>query len=63
LHASIDRPKARGYWDESEALERSRKQIMLLIEEKAWGLGLKSIGLHIFGYNSLKSGRHLFDSV
>ena len=29
------------------------KQLMLLIEEKARELGLKSLGLHVFAYNDV----------
>ena len=37
------------------------KQIMLLIEEKARELGLKSIGLHVFGYNTV--AKNLYERV
>ncbi|MEP7134740.1 MAG: GNAT family N-acetyltransferase [Chloroflexota bacterium] len=37
------------------------KQLMLLIEEKARELGLKSIGLHVFGYNTV--AKNLYESV
>jgi ribosomal protein S18 acetylase RimI-like enzyme len=37
------------------------KQAMLLIEEKARELGLKSIGLHVFGVN--QAARNLYEAV
>jgi len=37
------------------------KQTMLLIEEKARELGLKSIGLHVFGVNTV--ARNLYEGL
>ncbi len=66
LRANIDRPTQDGfifelYIDESQRGKGYGKQAMLLIEEKARELGLKSIGLHVFGSN--KIARNLYEAV
>jgi ribosomal protein S18 acetylase RimI-like enzyme len=66
LRANVDRPTKDGfilelYVDEKQRGKGYGKQAMLLIEEKARGLGLKSIGLHVFGVN--KVARNLYEAV
>ena len=66
LRAYPDRPTKNGFIFELYVEENQRgkgygKQAMLLIEEKARELGLKSIGLHVFGYN--KVARNLYEAV
>ncbi len=66
LRANVDRPTKNGfifelYVDENQRGKGYGKQAMLLIEEKARELGLKSIGLHVFGSN--KVARNLYESV
>lgn len=66
LKANFDRPVKSGFVFDVEVKEEFRgkgygKQIMLLIEEKARELGLKSIGLHVFGYNTV--AKKLYETV
>lgn len=66
LKANVDRPVKSGFIFDVEIKEEFRgkgygKQVMLLIEEKARELGLKSIGLHVFGYNTV--AKHLYESI
>jgi ribosomal protein S18 acetylase RimI-like enzyme len=66
LHANIDSPTRDGfifelYVDENHRGKGYSKQAMLLIEEKARELGLKSIGLHVFGSNQI--ARNLYEAV
>jgi ribosomal protein S18 acetylase RimI-like enzyme len=66
LRANVDRPTQDGfilelYVDEKQRGRGYGKQAMLLIEEKARELGLKSIGLHVFGSN--KVARNLYEAV
>ena len=66
LKANVDRPVKSGFIFDVEIKEEFRgkgygKQIMLLIEEKARELGLKSIGLHVFAYN--KVAKNLYESI
>ncbi len=66
LKANPDRPGKDGFIFDVLVDEQFRgrgygKEIMSLIEEKAGELGLKSIGLHVFGYN--KVAKHLYESV
>lgn len=66
LKANVDRPGKDGFIFDVIVDDQFRgkgygKQIMALIEEKARELGLKSIGLHVFGYNTV--AKHLYDSV
>ena len=66
LKANLDRPVKSGFIFDVEIKEEFRgkgygRQIMLLIEEKARELGLKSIGLHVFGYNTV--AKKLYESV
>ena len=66
LRANVDRPTRDGfilelYVDEEQRGKGYGKQAMLLIEEKARELGLKSIGLHVFGSN--KAARNLYEAV
>jgi ribosomal protein S18 acetylase RimI-like enzyme len=49
------------YVDEKYRGKGYGKQAMLLIEEKARELGLKSIGLHVFGVN--QTARNLYEAV
>jgi len=49
------------YVDEENRGKGYGKQAMLLIEEKARELGLKSIGLHVFGVN--QAARNLYEAV
>jgi ribosomal protein S18 acetylase RimI-like enzyme len=66
MRAYLDRPTKDGFIFELYVEEKYRgqgygKQAMLLIEEKARELGLKSIGLHVFGSN--KVARNLYEAV
>ena len=66
LKANVDRPVKSGFIFHVEIKEEFRgkgygKQIMLLIEEKARELGLKSIGLHVFGYNT--AAKNLYEGI
>ena len=66
LRANIDRPTKDGfilefYVDEKQRGKGYGRQAMFLIEKKARDLGLKSIGLHVFGPN--KIARHLYESI
>jgi ribosomal protein S18 acetylase RimI-like enzyme len=66
MRANVDRPTNDGFILELYVEENYRgkgygKQIMLLIEEKARGLGLKAIGLHVFGSN--KIAQNLYKAV
>ncbi len=66
MRANIDRPTNDGFILELYVEEKYRgkgygKQIMLLIEEKARELGLKAIGLHVFGSN--KIAQNLYKAV
>lgn len=66
LRANLDHPTQDGfifelYIDENQRGKGYGRQAMLLIEEKARELGLKSIGLHVFGSN--KVARNLYESV
>jgi ribosomal protein S18 acetylase RimI-like enzyme len=66
MRANVDRPTNDGFILELYVEENQRgkgygKQIMLLIEEKARELGLKAIGLHVFGSN--KVAQNLYKAV
>ncbi len=66
MRANVDRPTNDGFILELYVEEKYRgkgygKQIMLLIEEKARELGLKAIGLHVFGSN--KIAQNLYKAV
>ena len=66
LKANVDRPVKSGFIFDVEIKEEFRgkgygKQIMLLIEEKARELGLMSIGLHVFGYNTV--AKNLYEGI
>ena len=66
MRANVDRPTKDGFILELYVEENQRgkgygKQAMLLIEEKARGLGLKSIGLHVFGSNQI--ARNLYEAL
>lgn len=66
LHAEMNRPVKGGFIFDVEIKEEFRgkgygKQIMSLIEEKARELGLKKMGLHVFGYN--ETARKLYESI
>lgn len=66
LKANMDRPVKSGfiydvYIDEQQRGKGYGKELMLLIEEKARELGLKSIGLHVFAYNNV--ARKLYETV
>ena len=66
LKANVDRPVKSGFIFDVEIKEEFRgkgygKQIMLLIEEKARELELKSIGLHVFAYN--KVAKNLYEGI
>lgn len=66
LRTNLDRPTQDGfifelYIDENQRGKGYGRQAMLLIEEKARELGLKAIGLHVFGSN--KVARNLYESV
>ena len=66
LKAEINRPVKSGFIYDVMVYEQFRgkgygKQIMLLIEEKARELDLKSMGLHVFGNNTV--AKNLYESV
>lgn len=66
MRANIDRPMKSGFIFDLRIDEKFRgqgygKQAMLLIEEKARELALKSIGLHVFAVNNV--ARNLYESV
>jgi len=66
MRANTDRPTPSGFIFGLRIEEKFRgkgfgKQAMLLIEEKAHELGLKSIGLHVFGENTV--ARNLYESL
>jgi len=66
LKANMDRPVKNGfifdvYIDEQQRGKGYGKQLMLLIEDKARELELKSIGLHVFAYNDV--ARKLYETV
>ena len=66
LKAEMDRAVKGGFIYDVLVDEKFRgrgygKQVMSLIEEKARELGLKSIGLHVFGYNTV--AKNLYESV
>jgi ribosomal protein S18 acetylase RimI-like enzyme len=66
LKAQLDRAVKSGFIFDVMVDEKFRgkgygKQIMALIEDKARELGLKSIGLHVFGYNTV--AKNLYESV
>jgi len=66
LRAQLDRAVKSGFIFDVMVAEKFRgkgygKQLMLLIEEKARELGLKSIGLHVFAYN--KVAKNLYESI
>jgi ribosomal protein S18 acetylase RimI-like enzyme len=66
MRAYLDRPTKEGfifelYVDENQRGKGYGKQAMLLIEEKARELGLKAIGLHVFGSN--KVARTLYETI
>jgi ribosomal protein S18 acetylase RimI-like enzyme len=66
LRAEMDRPGKSGFIFDVRIDEKFRgkgygRQIMLLIEEKARGLGLRSLGLHVFASN--RAARNLYESM
>jgi len=66
LKAQLDRAVKSGFIFDVIVDEKFRgkgygRQLMLLIEEKARELGLKSIGLHVFAYNQV--AKHLYESL
>lgn len=66
MRANVDRPIKNGFIFDLEIKEEFRgkgygKQAMLLIEEKARELGLKSINLHVFASNTV--ARNLYESI
>jgi ribosomal protein S18 acetylase RimI-like enzyme len=66
MRASPDLPLKSGFIFDLRVHEKYRgkgygKQAMLLIEEKARALGLKSLGLHVFAYNRV--AQKLYESV
>lgn len=66
MRAEVERPVKSGFIYDLRVDEKFRgkgygKQAMLLIENKARELGLKSIGLHVFGYNTV--AKNLYESV
>jgi|SRR6185503_2721234 len=66
LRANLDRPTPSGFIFGLRIDEKFRgmgygKQAMLLIEKKARELGLKSIGLHVFGVNTV--ARNLYEGL
>ena len=66
MRAEIGRPIKSGFIYDLRVDEQFRgkgygKQAMLLIEDKARELGLKSIGLHVFGYNTV--ARNLYEGI
>jgi len=66
MRAEMERPVKSGFIYDLRVDEKFRgkgygKQAMLLIEDKAHELGLKSIGLHVFGYNTV--ARNLYEGI
>ena len=66
LRAELDRPVKSGYIFDVEIREEFRgkgygKQAMLLIEEKAFELGIKRMGLRVFAYNDV--ARNLYERI
>lgn len=66
LRAELDRPIKSGFIFDVEVKEEFRgkgygKQAMLLIEEKARELGIKRMGLHVFGYNQV--AKKLYEGI
>lgn len=66
MRAQLDRAVKSGFIFDVLVDEKFRgkgygKQLMLLIEEKARELDLKSIGLHVFAYN--KVAQNLYESL
>jgi len=66
LRAQLDRAVKSGFIFDVVVDEKFRgkgygKQLILLIEEKARELDLKSIGLHVFAYN--KVAKNLYESL
>ena len=66
LRAELDRPIKSGFIFDVEIKEEFRgkgygKQAMLLIEEKARELGVKRMGLHVFGYNNV--AKNLYERI
>jgi ribosomal protein S18 acetylase RimI-like enzyme len=66
MRVNLDRPIPSGFIFDLRIDEKFRgkgygKQAMLLIEEKARELGLKSIGLHVFAYNQV--AKNLYESI
>ena len=66
LRAELDRPIKTGFIFDVVVEEKFRgkgygRQIMLLVEEKARELGIKSIGLHVFAYNNV--AKNLYESI
>lgn len=66
MRAYLDRPTKDGFIFELYVNENQRgkgygKQAMLLVEEKARELGLKSMSLHVFGSN--KIARNLYEAL
>ena len=66
IRADLQSPIKNGFIFELHVDEKFRgkgygKQAMLLIEEKARKLGLKSLGLHVFAVNNV--ARKLYESV
>jgi RimJ/RimL family protein N-acetyltransferase len=66
MRAYLQTPIKNGFIFELYVDEKFRgkgygKQAMLLIEEKARGLGLKSLGLHVFAGNTV--ARNLYENV
>jgi ribosomal protein S18 acetylase RimI-like enzyme len=66
MRAEMERPIKSGFIYDLRVDEKFRgkgygKQAMLLIETKAHELGLKSIGLHVFGYNTV--ARNLYEGL
>ena len=66
MRAQLDRAVKSGFIFDVMVAEKFRgkgygRQVMTLIEEKARGLGLQSIGLHVFAYN--KVAKNLYESM
>jgi len=66
IRANLESPTKNGFIFELYVDEKFRgkgygKQAMLLIEEKARELGLKSLGLHVFAVNTV--ARNLYEKV
>lgn len=66
IRADLQSPVKSGFIFELYVDEKFRgkgygKQAMLLIEEKARELGLKSLGLHVFAVNTV--ARNLYESI